>query len=218
MRKKIIAILFVLTGLKTYSQFDGNSYVGLNLFQLPASTINVNYSVDLKPYFTPVADLGYTFKYDSNLDLIGFFLTPHSKSNNDGYDIEKQSGGYFKLGGFVNLRKDFVKNNFFRLGLFITNSIIHEEGTYMPFYDSGSDPFAYDIEHNVYLSGLSTSLGYEFKMTDKLRAGTDFQLSFPTNKYLDLYGYRNFIPGIGFKDFEGKWFPMVILNLKYMLK
>jgi len=216
MRNSIITILIIVTGLKSYSQTEINSYVGINLLQLPASTININYTVDCKPFLSPVIDMGYAFGYNENYDLIGMFLTPHIKLY-DGYTLDKQSGGYIKLGGFLNLRKDFEKLNFFHIGLFITNSIVYEKGLYLSPSDSRPYSFADKIEHAVYLFGLNASLGYEFKITNRLKTYLDFQLSFPTDKYFDLYSYGNFIPGMGFKDTEDKWFPMLLLNLKYRL-
>lgn len=218
MKNKILIILILLFGLKSFGQINKDSYIGLNLFQLPTSTINFNYSLDFKPFLTPVIDIGFTFNYykAQNFDLIGTFLTPHIKLY-DGYSIKKQSGAYLKIGGFVNLRKDFGKTNFFHIGLFLTNSVVYENGLYLSPIDSRPYSYADRVEHTVYLFGLSTSIGYEFRLTKRLKTHVDFQLSFPTDKYLYLYGYRNFIPGMGFKDTEDKWFPMLILNLKYRL-
>lgn len=214
--KRLIAILIILLGLKSFGQEVENQFVGLNILQLPTSTINFNYSFDYKPYLSPIADVGYTFGYNENYDLIGLFLTPHIKLH-DGYTIDKQSGGYLKLGGYLNLRKDFEKHNFLHLGLFLTNTIVYEKGLYLSPIDSRPYSYADEIEHTVYLFGISTSLGYEFRITDRVKMHFDFQLSFPTNKYLDLYSYGNFIPGMGFKDTDGKWFPMLVLNIKYRL-
>ena len=216
MSNRIITILLLLAGLKSYSQTDKNGFIGLNLLQLPTSTVNINYSIDYKPFLTPLIDLGYAFGYNENFDLAGRFMTPHIKLY-DGYTINKQSGGYIKIGGFLNLRRDFEKVNFFHFGLFITNSIVYEKGLYLSPIDSRPYSYADKIEHTVYLFGLNTSLGYEFKITNRLKTHIDFQLSFPTDKYQNLYSYSNFIPGMGFKDTEDKWFPMLILNLKYGL-
>ena len=216
MIKRILTILIILSGLKSYGQDDKYQFIGLNLLQLPTSTINLNYSIDYKPFLTPIVDIGYAFGYNENYDLIGMFLTPHVKLY-DGYSIDKQSGGYLKLGGYINLRKDFEKQNFFHLGLFWTNSIVYEKGLYLSPIDSRPYSYADKIEHTVYLSGLSTSLGYEFKITNRLKTHIDFQLSIPSDKYLDLYSYGNFIPGMGFKDTENYVFPMMIINIKYRL-
>ena len=216
MIKRTITILIILIGLKSYGQNDNNQFIGLNILQLPTSTINFNYSIDYKPFLTPITDIGYAFGYNENYDLIGMFLTPHIKLY-DGYTINKQSGGYLKIGGFLNLRKDFEKQNFFHLGLFLTNSIVYEKGLYLSPIDSRPYSYADKIEHTVCLFGFSTSLGYEFKITNRLKTHIDFQLSFPTDKYLNLYSYGNFISGMGFKDTESNVFPMLLLNLKYRL-
>jgi len=216
MINRILTILIILIGLKSYGQDDKNQFIGLNILQLPTSTINLNYSIDYKTFLTPIVDIGYAFGYNENFDLIGMFLTPHIKLY-DGYTIDKQSGGYLKLGGYINIRKDFKKQNFFHLGLFWTNSIVYEKGLYLSPIDSRPYSYADKIEHTVYLSGLSTSLGYEFKITNRLKTHIDFQLSIPSEKYLDLYSYGNFIPGMGFKDTENYVFPMIITNIKYRL-
>lgn len=207
-------ILFTFFIPKIFGQSE--KYLGINLFQIPASTINSNFSADIKPFFTPVIDIGYTFNYETNLDFIGNLLTPHTKYY-DGYKITKQSGGYIKIGGHLNLRGDYGKNNFFHIGLFLTNSLVYEKALYLPPFDSRPYSYASQLEHNVFLTGISTSFGYEFRLLERLKANLDFQFSFPANKYNDLYSYRNFIPGMGFKDTEGNWFPMLILNLKYKI-
>ena len=106
MIKKTITILVFLIGLKSYGQIDKNQFIGLNILQLPTSTININYSIDYKPFLTPIVDIGYAFKYNDKYDLIGYYLTPHNDIY-DGYTIDKQSGGYVKIGGSLNLRKNF---------------------------------------------------------------------------------------------------------------
>lgn len=216
MIKRNIALLVILIGLKSFGQTDNSHFIGLNILQLPASTININYSTDFKPFLTPVIDIGYAFGYNEDYDFIGYYLTPHNDTY-DGYSIEKQSGGYVKMGGFLNLRKNFERQNFFHFGVFLTNSIVYEKGWYLSPIDPSPYSNAEKIEHYVYLFGLSTSLGYEFKITNRLKTNIDIQLSFPTEKYLDLYSYTNFIPGMGYKGSIDKWFPMLILNLKYRL-
>mgnify|MGYP000847089596 CR=1 FL=1 len=216
MIKKTITTLVIIIGLKSYGQIDKDQFIGLNILQLPTSTININYSIEYIPFLTPIVDIGYAIKYNDKYDLIGNYLTPHNDTY-DGYTIDKQSGGYVKIGGFLNLRKNFDKQHFFHLGLFMTNSIVYEKGMYLSPIDSRPYSFAERIEHTVYLFGLSTSLGYEFKLANRLKTNIDFQLSFPNDKYLALYSYTNFIPGMGYKGSVDKWFPMLILNLKYSL-
>jgi hypothetical protein len=215
MIKRTLFLLVLLIGLKSYGQVDKNHFIGVNILQLPASTVNLNYSFDYKPFITPVVDMGYTFGYN-NAYLLGYYLTPHNDIY-DGYTIEKQSGGYIKTGGFLNIRKDVEKQNFFHIGLFLTNSIVYERASYLSPIDSRPYSYADNKEHTVYLFGFSSSLGYEFKITSRLRSNIDFQLSFPPDKYSDLYSYTNFIPGMGYSGSLDKWFPMLIWNLKYQL-
>lgn len=211
MRRKFIVLILLMIVFESYSQSDKTRYIGMNVLQLPSSTINLNYSVESLPVLTPMVDVGYTLGA-YNVDVIGWFLTSHSKFY-DGYDLEMPSGGYIKLGGYLNLRKDFEKSRFFHLGVFVTNSMVHEKGMYSPSpYESD-----YPVKHTVYLSGLSTSLGYEFKWGKRLKSSIDYQMSFPSNKYKDLYSYERFIPGMGYSGGGEKWFPMLIWNLKYTL-
>ncbi len=44
-----------------------------------------------------------------------------------------------------------------------------------------------------------------------------FQVSIPTDKQSELFGYKNFISGMGYSGSVDKWYPMLILNLKYRL-
>jgi hypothetical protein len=215
MKRHILLIVFFLNTLTVSGQSGKASYLGMNLLQLPALTINTNFTSEVKSFLSPLVELGYTLNYTKAVDFMGYILTPHCKCANDGYDISKQSGGYIKIGAFFNLRNDFKKSYYPHLGLFLTNSIVNEEGTYSPLEQSVYMPV--EVNHSKYIIGLSASLGYEFSITDRLRSNIDFQVSFPNNNYKNLYGYRNYIPGMGHKDYEGYWFPMVIWNIKYQL-
>jgi hypothetical protein len=216
MMRRIITALIILIGLRSYGQNDPDQFLGLNILQFPTSTVNFNYTVDLRPFITPIIDVGYAFGYNGNIDLIGHYITQHNDYY-DGYTIDKQSGGYVKVGGFLNLRRHFEKQNFFHLGLFLTNSLVYENGLYLSPISSVPYSQADKIEHTVYLLGYSIALGYEFNITNRLKTHIDYQLTFPTNKYQDLYSYTNFVPGMGYKGSLDSKFPMLILNLKYRL-
>ena len=215
MKRHILLIVFFLNILNISGQSGKASYLGMNLLQLPALTMNANFTSEVKPFLSPLVELGYTLNYTKAIDFIGFILTPHSKGANDGYEISKQSGGYIKIGTFFNLRNDFQKGNYTHLGLFLTNSIVNEEGIYLPLEQSVYMPV--EVNHSKYIVGLSASLGFELSITNRLKSNIDFQISLPNNNYKNLYGYRNFIPGMGYKDYEGYWFPMLIWNIKYQL-
>ena len=132
MKRLLLMILCILSCLTAKGQSDRTVYLGMNLFQIPTLTINGNMSFEINPYLSPTIDLGYTFNYSKGFDFIGYILTPHCKCANDGYDLNNQSGGYLKLGVLLNLRKDFSKINYPFVGLFLTNSFVHEKGIYLP--------------------------------------------------------------------------------------
>ena len=215
MKRHPLMILCILSFLTAKGQSDKTVYLGMNLLQIPTLTVNGNMSFEIKPYLSPTIDLGYTFNYSKGFDFIGDALTPHCKCANDGYDLKNQSGGYLKLGVFLNLRKDFSRRNYPFIGLFLTNSFVHENGIYLP--PEQSIPIEIQVNQTKYIIGFSPSLGYELSLTERLKSNIEFQISLPSKKYQDLYGYRNYIPGMGYKDYEGYWFPMLILNLKYRL-
>ena len=91
MKSHILLIVFFLNILNISGQPDKASYLGMNLLQLPALTINANFTSEVKSFISPCLELGYTLNYTKAIDFIGFILTPHSKGANDGYDISKQS-------------------------------------------------------------------------------------------------------------------------------
>jgi len=214
MRKSIFITVCLLIAFWTSGQTSRNQFIGINILQLPALTINANYSIESKPFLTPTVDIGYAFNYGKSYDFIGNLLTPHCDCI-DGYKIEKRTGGYLKFGTYFNLRKSLEKQNFFHLGVFLTNSLVHESGV----YDSlnHTETINLPISHTIFIPGLGLSGGYEFSFFKKLKSNIDFQISLPNKSYADLYGYRNFIPGMGYKDTVEKWFPMLIWNLKYRL-
>ncbi|MGE5317905.1 MAG: hypothetical protein ACM3ME_07900 [Chloroflexota bacterium] len=215
MRKAISIALCLLTAVWTYGQSLHDQFIGVNILQLPALTLNANYSMESKPFLTPTVDVGYAFNYQNSFDFIGNILTTHCKCENDGYHVENLTGAYLKFGTFLNLRKSFEKNNFFHLGVFLTNSLVHESGDYRP--QGESEPDLQSLTHTIYVPGFSFSGGYEFSFFRKLKSNIDFQISLPGKNYEELYGYRNFIPGMGYRDFEKYWFPMLIWNIKYKL-
>ncbi len=215
MKKHITTLVIILSGFQLFAQNEKQQYIGMNLLQLPASTLNLNYSIDYTPYLTPLVDLGYAFNYQSGIDVIGYILTSHIDSYN-GYLLEKQSGGYLKAGTYFNLRKTFEKQNFFHLGVFLSNAWAHEEGSYYPDRNTGGDEIA-TVEHTVSIFGLSGALGYEFQLGKRFKASADFQVSLPTGAVDDLYSYDRFIPGMGYNESDGNIFMMLLFNLKYRL-
>ncbi|MFC0875362.1 hypothetical protein ACE01N_02150 [Saccharicrinis sp. FJH2] len=214
-----ITLLFTFSINSQTKERSGSQYVGMNLLQYTSLTINGNYSKEYKPWITGMADIGYTLNYSKTnpYDVVGYILTPHIKGVNEGFDLSKQNGGYLKIGAFYNFRKTYEKTNYVHLGLFLNNSFVYEKAffTNPALADIHPNPIPYS--HGVLMSGLSVSAGYEFKFLKFLVSSVDFQVSLPTGNYKDLYGYSNFIPGMGHKDVNSYWFPMLIWNVKYKL-
>jgi len=217
MRKYLFLSALLIKSLSSQAQNEPNQYLGVNLLQIPALTFNANYTREFTPKVSGVLELGFTPNYVTaqNIDFIGYLLTPHSKGANDGYEIDKQTGVYVKIGSFVNLRNSFEKRNFFHFGLSVCNSVINEGGTSQPLI--WPTPAIQDVDHTKYIFGINLAFGYEFAFSSKIKSYLDFQISLPGKNYEELYGYRNYIPGMGFKDFEGYWFPMLIWNIKFQL-
>jgi hypothetical protein len=192
--------------------------IGINLLQIPATTIDLTYETANNPRYTMIFNPGYTINYSNSFDFIGFLLSPHYKCGNDGYSIKKLSGGFIKIGMKFNLRKTTEKRNYFYLGAFMTNSMIYEKAEYENWEIPNSR-----IEHlnqKTFIIGLTAAVGYNFKISDKLTSDFGVHISIPSKNYDDLYGYSNYISGMGYMETCGNAtiFPMIVLNLKYKLK
>jgi hypothetical protein len=217
MKQFLFLVLCIFAISNVSGQSDRNYYWGINVLTLTTTTLNTNYEIDIIPSVSSLIDLGYTFNYEKAFDLVGTRITPHCKCGNEGYNLSRQSGGYLRLGAYLNFRKDFEVKSYPHIGLFFTNAIICEKGMFQPLIVTEFVPDPKEVSHTIFVFGLSLSFGYEFSITKRLKSYIDFQNSFPNKNYHDLYGYRNYIPGMGFKDSELYWFPMFILNLRYKL-
>ncbi|MBN2663979.1 MAG: hypothetical protein JXR68_10050 [Bacteroidales bacterium] len=195
-----------------------NHNIGINLLQIPATTIDLTYELNNKPRYMLIINPGYTFNYTNSYDYIGFFLSPHYKCGNNGYYMKKQSGGYIKIGLKYIFRNSTEKNNFFYLGAFITNSMVYEKAEYENMDISNSQ--IENLSHNIFILGFSSAVGYNFGISNRLTSDFGVHISLPSKKYDELYGYSNYIPGMGYMETCGNQviFPMLILNLKYKIK
>ena len=209
MKHQLLMVL-LFCGCTVFCQTSKKNYIGIYLFQLPSTTLNANYSVELKPFFTPLIDLGYTFNFVKGIDL-----PRPTYAQWDGYRFKSISGGYFKVGGYFNLRKSFKKMNYFHLGLFSSNAWVNE----MVDYNAPGSPAPLEkLQHRIPIWGYAISAGYElYLLTNKLSANIDFQLSYPKINADQLYSFRRFIPGIGYQGTNNSWHPMLVVNLKYRL-
>ena len=209
MKKTSLLIFLIFSGALCFAKSDGRQFFGFNVFQLPTSTLNLNYSKEIRPFLTGHIDMGYTFDYVGfyEWDLLGRSLTDHpSMRFPNGYNNHfAQSGGYLKLGTYFNLRRTYTKVNYFRLGLFLTNSIVYED------FLIGGDGVAF---HTLYIPGVSGSCGYEFEITSRIKTSLDFQLSSSIIKN-DLSTSECFVPGMGLSGKGRNLYPMIIWNIKF---
>ena len=191
---------------------------GINLLQIPATTIDLTYDYSPKANFSYSFGAGYTFDYTKNFDLVGFFLSPHYKCGNNGYVMKQQSGGFLRAGMKYNFRKTTEKQNFFFVGGYLTGSVIREKAE----FDNLENPDnpREKLSQTLFIPGMTASMGYQFRISGRLHSSVGVQFSFPSAKYADMYGYTNYIPGMGFMETCGSkktvLFPMVYLNLVYL--
>jgi hypothetical protein len=219
MQTKLGWIFFFLFPCFAFGQTGKNKYIGFDILQVPATTLNINYSIEIQPFITPVFDLGYTINYAKNFDFIGDLLTLHCDCGNNGYELDIISGGYIQLGGLFNFRNNFEKHNYFHIGIFLTNSLVYENGYSIPPIGETLPPQqpTIPVSHTVFVAGLNFMGGYEFSLSERWKSVIDFQVSLPGKSQNNLYGYRNYIPGMGYRNVEKPWFPRLICNLKYRL-
>lgn len=211
MKRAIIVSMTLCIAMMVAGQETGSrsQYIGINIPQLIGTQLNLNYSAEIWPYFTPYIEIGYGINVKDQA-----LSPPYCDCDNDGYTMDKISGAYGKLGIFINLRKSFQKNNYFHFGLFFNNTSVYEKGIYEHFTPD-MDLIKTPVSHTKYITGMSVSVGYRFRMWKRFRSSVNFQLSFPDKTYKDLYGYENYIPGMGGKNYDGYYFPMLIWNVQY---
>lgn len=225
--KILLFIVFILNSSFILSQEERekSSYIGLNLAQIPALTIDLSYDYTIKPYLDLVGNFGYSFNHVYSGDL-NFILVPHIKCGNCGIVIKNQTGGFIKTGMRLNIRKSYEKRNYILIGISLINSIVYEKADFTDYYSDCEiqtppntiiidDPIT---EQTKYICGIGMQLGYSFKMGDRLQSDVGLQVAFPHNNYKSLFGYRNFIPGIGYKDSYSYWFPTLNFVIKYQLE
>jgi hypothetical protein len=192
--------------------------LGINLLQIPATTIDLTYDYSPNANFSYSFGAGYTFDYTKNFDLVGFFLSPHYKCGNYGYIMKQQSGGFLRAGIKYNFRKSPEKLNFFFVGGNLIGSVISEKAVYEGWDTPVSPPEK--LSQTLFIPGITASLGYQFRISGSLHSAMGVQFSFPSAKYADLYGYTNYIPGMGFMETCGSrktvLFPMIFFNIIFI--
>jgi hypothetical protein len=223
--KKIICIIFLwlvfISNLLAQNKIE--HYLGTDLLEFTTTTVNLNYSFDVIPLLTPAVEAGYTINFAKSGFNLPDFLS--MTSQNSIYHMDTQKGSYLKAGTYFNFRKQMDKANFFHLGLFITASSIYERGYHLSdpdnvrYYQAPEEGYVpvSDIEYQKKLIGISTSIGYEFRLLNRVKMAVDYQLSYPLNRQNQLYGFRNFISGMGYNENKSNFLPLLTLVLKYKL-
>lgn len=219
-RSLIILMMVLLVGTVGGQDSDILKHsVGINLLQLPATTIDLSYDYSPKANFSYSFGAGYTFDYTKNFDLLGFFLSPHYKCGNDGYVMKQQSGGFLRAGIKYNFRKTTEKKNFIFIGGNLIGSVIREKAEFEGWDTPVSPPEK--LSQTLFIPGITASFGYQFRISGSLHSAVGIQFSFPSSKYADLYGLAHYIPGMGFRETCGSrnttLFPVVFLNVIYAL-
>jgi len=219
--KGLLVTLLVLSAVTVRGQDNEirNHSAGINLLQIPATTLDLTYDYSPKANFSYSVGAGYTFDYTKNFDLVGFILSPHYKCGNYGYIMKQRTGGFLRAGVKYNFRKTQEKQNFFFMGGYFTGSVISEKAEFEGWDTPVSPPEK--LSQTLFIPGITTSMGYQFSISGRLHSAVGVRLSFPSAKYADLYGYTNYIPGMGFMETCGSGctvlFPMIFFNLIYNL-
>ena len=205
--KNLLTIVFLILSLNPiFSQ--KREFIGVNLSQLPASSININYEHELKPRINYLLEIGYTVNYQNSYDYLGYFISNHCDCY-DYADLDLTNGAFFKAGVLINLRQDFNKVNYFNWGLFLIQSIVHEKGVNLEEH--------YNIDDTFFIFGLSSQFSYNFKITNKLSSNIGFQVSLASKNTRDLNSRTYFVPGMGRNELSTA-FPMIRIDLKYRIK
>lgn len=199
---------FILSG---FSQEKISRYaIGINAAELPALTLDINHYYKLSKRLSLTGNTGISFNHTYGGDL-NWFLVPHYKCENDGYKIINQSGGFIKAGMRFNFKKERKQKKYLFMVFNAVNSIVYEKAyiTSLTFDTNKS------ISHWKDIFGAGTTIGYSFKISKRLLSDVGLQISYPFYKENTLYGYQDFIPGIGFKDSDSMWFPVIVFNITY---
>ena len=217
-KKTLLFIAFTILILNPVFAQEKKNYkseIGLNLLQLPATSIDLTYKITNNPKYNLSINTGYTFNYSNSFKLIALFGAHNKRLD---YEMIKQSGSFINIGFNYNFRDNYQKKNYFFIGASINNSFIYEYSEYSDVMIPESN--IEHLKHHLYIYGFSVIAGYNFKISKKLSSDIDMKMSVPNKKYKELYGYENYIPGMGYKNTQGsnnQIFPMLLLNLNYKI-
>ncbi|NLO43011.1 MAG: hypothetical protein GX109_08295 [Bacteroidales bacterium] len=184
--------------------------IGLNLLQLPATTIDITYAFSNNPHYDFLVNTGFTFNYSKSMDYIGWLLTPHFDCGNDGFTMIQQTGAFLKGGMKYNIRKSFDKKHYFFFSAYLCSSWIYEEADKTK-----------RLKHHKFIFGFTGVAGYHIRIYKKLCTDIAINISYTPDKTIkDLYGYQNYIPGMGFMETcrNTNVFPIVVWSIKYQIQ
>jgi hypothetical protein len=217
----IIILTLLWSGLHAQEDFNKSFSIGTNLIKIQASTIDIIADYHFKNYLDFSVNTGYALNHIQP-DL-SIFLTGMCKGGNDGYIIQGRQGWYFKFGARYNFHKTDDSKFYFFSGVYLASSFIQEKTLYDMTWDNPnlypSDSSMVLLGHKMYMFGFTAYGGGSIKLAKRLFLEIGLEAGFPTIKYKELYGYENFIPGIGAKanSDNAYWFPQILVNMKYKI-
>jgi len=208
----ILYTLLLLIPKKGFGQEEKIMHhtLGFNLLQLPATTIDITYSFYNNPHYDFLVNAGFTFNYSQSIDYIGWLISPHFDSRNDGFTMRQQTGAFLKGGMKYNVRKLFDKKHYFFFSGYVCSSWIYEEADKTE-----------RLKHHKFIYGFTGTVGYHIHIYKKLSTDIALNISYTPDKTVkDLYGYQNYVPGMGFMETcaNASFFPMVVWSVNYQIQ
>jgi len=77
-------------------------------------------------------------------------------------------------------------------------------------------------KHHKFIYGFTGNVGYHINIYKKISTDIAVNISYTPDKTVkDLYGYENYIPGMGFMETCGSnkcVFPMIVWSIKYQIQ
>ena len=208
----IVCTIVLLIPRKGFGQEEKIMHhaIDLNLLQLPATTIDITYAFSNNPHYDFLVNTGFTFNYSQSIDYIGWLLTPHFDCGNDGFTMIQQTGAFLKGGMKYNVRKSFDKKHYFFFSAYVCSSWIYEEADKIK-----------RLKHHKFIYGFTGAVGYHIHIYKKISTDIAVNISYTPDKTVkDLYGYQNYIPGMGFMETCGNTcvFPIIVWSIKYQIQ
>lgn len=192
--------------------------VGVDLLQLPASTINASCRTNITPFFSIVVNGGYTLNAEKSIQMYKELFAPFSKHEEsvDENNIDNQSGRFLQTGIDINFRGSIDQPNYLFLGAYLTDSRLYQRYYYHRNHYYGVYDDNYD-DHYLHIYSFTCSFGCHFQIISLFASEIRVNLSFPTNNVKTMYGNQKFIPGMGYKDTSDNVYIFPMLSWKIIL-